>query len=411
MPRPPTGISQTHCATVQQSSGTENSIHRELKATHDKVRTTRAAMSDASTKPSDCSAAQFFKNSVIDEEALYGSAKKCWKGVSHKYSAQAYELSIIENTVNLANRLKKGTYKPGKTHVVHIKYPKERTAVAISYKDRVYQRSLNDNALYPQMVRSFIYSNCACQKGKGTDEARDLLKAMLRRAFVKYGSNKFSILSCDVRKYYDSMSHKVTNDMFMSSCDDWTSSRVVETLEHQYLGESGYNPGSQMVQIAGISYLNSIDHFIKENLRAKLYIRYMDDFQIIGTEDELERYRTEIENKLNGISLSFHEKKTNISSAVKGVTFLGFHFSVTESGKVLMIRDRKRVKEIRRRMVRLSHKIARGDADRNALAVSYQCVRATIKKGDSAKLLKRMDDFYNQLETEIENARRPNINS
>lgn len=368
------------------------------------ARTIRAAMTDASMKPSAYPAAQSLEEIVIGEEALFESARKCWKGVSHKYSAQAYQLGIIEQTVKLAKQLRNGTYKPGRSHIVNITYPKKRTAVAISFRDRVYQRSLNDNALYPQMARGFVYANCACQRGKGTDAARDLFKAMLHRAYLKYGGNGFYVLSCDVRHYYDTMRHDVTNAMFAKKCDGWTSKRVAETLDKQYLGECGYNPGSQMVQIAGISYLNGIDHFIKERLRVKLYVRYMDDFHIIGKDDkELVEKRCAIESEMAKIGMELHPAKTAIRPASVGVTFLGYTYRVTESGKVLMFRDRKRVKEVRRRMVRLANRIKRGDTHRSALAESYQCVRSALAKGNSARLLRRMDSFYRNLEREIEN--------
>lgn len=368
------------------------------------ARTIRTAMAATSMKSSVCSAVHSFVDSVVGEEALYISARKCWKGVGHKYSAQAYILNVIEKTIHLARQIFRGMYRPGKTHVVHITYPKARTAVAISFRDRVYQRSLNDNALYPQMTRGFVYANCACQRGKGTDAARDMFAAMLRRAFVKYGGNDFHILSCDVRKYYDSMNHGVANAMFRRCCNEWTADRVIKTLDGQYAGERGYNPGSQMVQIAGISYLSGVDHFIKERLRAKLYVRYMDDFHIIERDTEtLACFRDDIAAKLSEIDMELHPEKTVIVSAAKGVTFLGYHFRVTESGKVLMFRDCKRVKQIRRRMVRLAHRIRRGETRREALSESYQCVRSALDKGNSARLLRRMDAFYHNLEKEIEN--------
>lgn len=404
----PTGISLSYGTSAQRMSGVANNIHREPKAMRGNARTTGAAMTDASKKPSAYNAAHFnLEHSVIGEEALYISAKKCWKGVNHKHSAQSYILNIIERTVTLAKRLAKGTYSPGPTHIVKITYPKPRTAVAIGFRDRVYQRSLNDNAIYPQMTRSFVYANCACQRGKGTDTARNLFKSMLHRAYLKYGTNDFAILSGDVKGYYDSMRHDISNQMFKRSCDSWTAKRVVETLDRQYKGENGYNPGSQMVQIAGISYLNCVDHYIKEVLRVKLYVRYMDDFHVIERDVEtLESFRAKISEKMSEIGMMLHPKKTQIVSASKGVVFLGYHFRVTETGKVLMFRDRKRVKEIRRRMIRLAHRIGRGDTRREALAESYQCVRASLEKGNSRGLLRRMDIFYNNLETEIDNERR-----
>lgn len=339
-----------------------------------------------------------FLDSIIGEDALYVSAWKCWRGVGRKFSAQSYILNVIERTVELANELRNGTYKEGRTRIVHITYPKERTALSITFRDRVYQRSLNDNSLYPQSVRHFIYANYACQRGKGTDAALKWMKSMLHRAWLNYRTNDFHILSADIRHYYDTMLHAETDRVFAKMVDPWTAARVKHTLASQYNGDMGYNPGSQIVQIAGMSYLNGFDHFVKETLRRKLYIRYMDDFHIIGRDEtELSAVRDAVAGNLARIGMTLHPTKTEIASARDGFVFLGFLFRVTPSGKVLMLRDPKRVKEIRRRLRRLAHKIRRGDAEAEALDESYRCVRACMSKGNSRRLLRRMDDFVENL--------------
>lgn len=340
----------------------------------------------------------YFVDSVIGEDALYASAWKCWRGVGRKFSAQSYILNVIERTVDLANELRNGTYKDGKTRIVKITYPKARTALSITFRDRVYQRSLNDNSLYPQSVRHFIYGNYACQKGKGTDAALKNLKAMLHRAWLIYRTNDFCILSADIRHYYDSMVHSETDRIFAKMVDPWTASRVRHTLASQYKCDTGYNPGSQMVQIAGISYLNEFDHFVKESLRRKMYIRYMDDFHIIGRgREELSSVRTEVSLNLSRVGMELHPAKTKIVSAKDGIVFLGFLFRVTSSGKVLMLRDPKRVKEIRRRLRRLAHKVRRGEVGMDAIDTSYECVRACMMKGNSSRLIRNMDDFVLKL--------------
>lgn len=342
--------------------------------------------------------------SVIGYEALYRSARKCWKGVGRKYSAQNYILNILERTVKLADDLRSGRYKEGKTRIVKITYPKPRTALSITFRDRVYQRSLNDNALYPQMVRGFIWDNLACQKGKGTTVARGRMKAMLRSAYVKYGTNRFQILQGDIKGYYDNMVHTVTEGLVAKKCDVWTATRTNETLARQYRfhGRRGYNPGSQMVQIAGISYLDQLDHFVKETLRRKFYLKYMDDTVTLGAPDEdMEAARCAMGAKLEEVGLWFHPEKTTVARADEGIVFLGFLYRVTPSGKVLMLRDPAKVKENRRKLRRLAHKILRGETEIDALGESWECMRACMKEGNSRQVIRNMDAFVNQLQEEI----------
>lgn len=112
-------------------------------------------------------------NSVISFDALYESMLKCKCGVIWKQSVSSFVLNAIPNILRLERELNNGTYVPRPPREFLITYPKKREAVSIAFRDRVYQRSLNDNQIYPQMVKSLIYDNCACQKGKGTDFARN----------------------------------------------------------------------------------------------------------------------------------------------------------------------------------------------------------------------------------------------
>ena len=219
------------------------------------------------------------KESVIGFDALYESMWKCLKGVLWKDSVASFYLRAGENVSKLAEELATNKYmaKPPKHFMVTS--PKPREIASIAFRDRVYQRSLNDNVVYPTMTKSFIYDNFACQKGKGTDAARNRLKKFLQKHYRKYGKNCY-ICQFDIHGYYPNMDHELAEQMFQRKLDPWSYSQVLKILNTQYEGKKGYNPGSQLVQIAGISMLDGMDHYIKEKLHVKFYIRYMDDFLI-----------------------------------------------------------------------------------------------------------------------------------
>ena len=369
-----------------------------------------AAMADAwETEPSVYPAAFNISEDlagVMGHEALYLSAIKCFRNVGWKWSTQNYKLHLVENVVRLAEDLASGRYEEGRTHVVHITFPRKREALAISLKDRNVQRSANDNRLYPARTKSLIYTNFACQHGKGTDAARRYWKAALHRAYLKYGTNRFKIVVADFENYYGSMRHDFTNALLAEGLDDWTAKFVTGTLDRQYKGDTGYNPGSQMVQIAGITYPNGLDHHMKEVVRVKIFMHYMDDYQMTAESDaQAERILEEMNAEAAKVGLRLHPEKTRIVDAKDGAVFLGFLYKVDECGKVLVRRDPKRVKEIRRRLRRLTHKERRGEAAPGSVEESYRCVRACMTKGNSARLLRRMDDFVNELKKEIDNAK------
>ena len=113
---------------------------------------------------------------IIGFDALYESALKCKNGVMWKASVSHYMLNIVEETVRLEDQLKSGKYhsRPLRPFTVQSN-GKMRTVMGVAFRDRVYQRSLNDNAIYPQITRNFIYDNGACQKNKGTIFSRERL--------------------------------------------------------------------------------------------------------------------------------------------------------------------------------------------------------------------------------------------
>lgn len=337
------------------------------------------------------------EENIIGYDALYNSMLKCRRGVGWKDSVAHFVLNAPEEIMRLEEELKEGTYRPRKPQHFAITHPKRREIASIPFRDRVYQRSLNDNVLYPAMTRSFIFDNWACQKGKGTDGARERLKEFLRRYYRKHGAVGW-VAQFDVKGYYPNMSHRFVEELFRSKLPEGVFRRVLAVLRHQYEGEKGYNPGSQMIQIAGISALDYVDHYAKERLRVRYYIRYMDDFLMIHPDRGfLEECRERVREQLKRGEFELNEQKTRIYPLRIGIRFLGFDFRLTKTGKVVMLIDPRSVKAKRKNLRRLVSKSKRGEIPRASVDESYRSWRAHAAKGNSWKLLRRMDDYYESL--------------
>ena len=337
------------------------------------------------------------KETVIGFEPLYESMNKCRKGVLWKDSTASFYMNGIERCMKLSEQLHDGTYSPRPPVKFTITSPKPRDIASITFRDRVYQRSLNDNAVYPVMSNSFIYDNYACQKGKGTDAARNRLKEFLHKYFRKFGNHGY-VSQFDIHGYYPTMNHAMTEETFKKKLDPEIYGMVVDILHGQYEGESGYNPGSQLIQIAGISVLDGFDHYCKEQLRAKFYIRYMDDFLMISNDKAyLEDCQTKAVEYLHGLCFEINEKKTRIYPLKDGIDFLGFQYQLTDTGKVLMFVRPINVKRERLKLRRLVKRSQKGLIPREKVNESYAAWRNHASKGNSYKLLQRMDSFYQNL--------------
>ena len=104
----------------------------------------------------------------------------------------------------------------------------------------------------------------------------------MSRAAARASARSRYVLQMDIAGYYPNMRHDVVLAKFARHLDAESYGRVASILANQYAGEVGFEPGSQLVQIAGISALDGLDHFIKERLRVKGYVRYMDDMICLG---------------------------------------------------------------------------------------------------------------------------------
>ena len=337
------------------------------------------------------------KEQIISYDALFESALKCKNGVMWKPAAKHFNLNAVEEVHRMEKKLAEGTWKNGRPRPIQIVYPKRREGLSISFKDRVYQRSINDNVLYPAAAKSFILDNCACQKGKGIDFARKRLKTHLRRFIRRHGAEGY-VLQVDVKGYYPNMRHDKVIEKFGRFLDAETLAMVKDVLDTQYVGSVGYNPGSQMVQIAGIALLDGLDHHCKEQLHMRHYMRYMDD--IFSLHEDLETAANalaKIKEELAGIGFEAHEEKTHIRPLSDGFRFLGFDYRVTKTGKIIMTLNSGNVRHERRKLRRLVALAKKGVTTK---AKADECLASwceNASKGNSWKLLQRMNQFYKAL--------------
>ena len=333
---------------------------------------------------------------IIGFDKLYESHLKAQQGVTWKGSVANFSLHGIEQVLKLSNELTTGTYEPRPTVAFSITKPKPRDIIAIAYRDRVYQRSLNDNILYPEMVRHFIHENGACQTGKGTSFCYDRFRKNLRRFYINHGLNGF-YLQIDVEKYYPSMDHATVCGMFRDHLDDEAYKAVRDVLDGQYEGDTGYNPGSQMVQIAGISFLNGIDHFIKEKLRIRNMVRVMDDIVMIHeSRGYLEYCLERITEELAKLKLRPHPKKTRIIPLSEEIIFLGFRWRLTDTGKVLAVPKKGAVKNAKRSVEKLMRKYATGERSRRCVDESMRARLSHMENGNTHILRYHLTKWYNE---------------
>jgi retron-type reverse transcriptase len=212
--------------------------------------------------------------------------------------------------------------KPLKTFIIHD--PKTRKISKSDFRDRVVHHALC-NVIEPIFDRTFIFDSYANRVGKGTFAAISRFDHFKRKV-SKNNSQPCYVLKADIRKYFENVDHRILLGIISKKIKDakvlWLIRRI---LENSSPGK-GMPLGNLTSQFFANVYLNELDQFIKQQLKAKYYIRYVDDFVILHHKhQELEKYHLQIDEYLqSALALLLHPDKSKILRLGNRITFLGF---------------------------------------------------------------------------------------
>lgn len=327
---------------------------------------------------------------------LYKGLKKSCRNVRWKDSVAGYEANGLKNTLDLSRKLKSGTYKISKYQEFTVHEPKERKILASRLVDRQFQRSLCECGLYDDITEHLIRDNIACQTGKGTDDAIRRMKVHLQRHYRRHGADGW-VLRCDIHHFFPETRHDVAKEAVRKYVSDNRAAEAVCNVIDSFGGDKGIGLGSQISQLVELLVLNDLDHFIKERLKIRGYIRYMDDFIIIHHDKEYLKFcREEIKKKLLDIGFELNHK-TQIFPLRQGVIFLQWRFVLTDSGKVLTLMNPAKVAKQKRRMRKLWEKEQSGKVAEGATHDSLQSCLANAKRGNTWKIAQTMTEYYKTL--------------
>jgi hypothetical protein len=341
-----------------------------------------------------------FEN-VADPDALYAAFLECRKGVSWKASVQRYEARILCNIAETCRNLREGkSIQPGfVTFDVHER-GRIRHIKSVHISERVVQKCLCDNVLAPLLTRSLIYDNGASLAGKGVRFALSRLKTHISRFYRNNASsNTGYVLTIDFSKYFDNIRHDVLLNMIARYSSDPELFALIKSFITVFENNTSLGLGSQISQIGAVSYLNRLDHYIKERLRVRYYGRYMDDLYLIHKDKAYLRECLEnIKTLCDELGMVINPKKTRIESLAHGFIFLQGRYAVTETGKILCRPRKQSVLRMRRRLKKLIRLEQAGTITGKDVYQSYQSWRNTFQKRFNAyQVVKRMDILYNTL--------------
>ncbi|SBW07435.1 conserved hypothetical protein [uncultured Desulfovibrio sp.] len=256
-------------------------------------------------------------------ENLLEAWRKVQRGKRRSLAVLRFRSEQEDLLFNIQERLRAHTWTPSPCRHFCVNEVKPRRIDAPTLSDCIVHHAVM-NVMEPWFEKRFVADSYACRKGKGTHAASLRTTEFMRQASRKWGTPY--VLKGDISRYFASINHERLLAMLPKLVSDkdvlWLFHKIV--LENGYEGQ-GLPLGSLTSQWMANLYLDSLDHFIKDDMGLPYYVRYMDDFVIIGPNKAwcwtaLEQ----VEAFVNGSLQLALNPKTGIWPISKGIDFVGY---------------------------------------------------------------------------------------
>ena len=270
---------------------------------------------------------------IASFQALHAAAQRAVRGKRGKAGAAAFMAQLEPECLRLERSLLDGSYRTGRYVEIVVRDPKRRLVSAAPFRDRVVHHALF-SAIGPVFERGFIDDSFANRVGKGTH------RAIAR--YEHFRDRHSHVLRCDIWRYFPAIDHAVLKADLrrriacaptLALCETLIDgSNEQEAVLHYFPGDDLFTPhqrrrglplGNLTSQFFANVYLDGLDHFVKEVLRAP-YLRYVNDFALFADSPaQLAEWQGRIARWLEGRRLRLHPAKTHIAPTAEPATFLG----------------------------------------------------------------------------------------
>ncbi len=212
---------------------------------------------------------------IADRENLRLAVHKALLGKRSKADARAFVARLDDQVDALRVSLLRGDVTVGQYHQFTIFDPKERLITAPCFRERVLHHAIM-NVCEPVFERRLIDDTFACRRGKGRLAALERTRG--------FAAQHTFFLKLDVRKYFNSIPHDRLNVHLERLFKDPRLLALLGRIIAAYETAPGRGVpiGSLTSQHFANVYLDGLDRFVKERLRVRGYVRYMDDCALWG---------------------------------------------------------------------------------------------------------------------------------
>lgn len=287
----------------------------------------------------------------------------CWheakKNKGARIRVQRFAEDPLRYLATIQQRLRERSYSFGPYKTFTVREKKFRDVVDAPMKDRIVHWMLYRHLL-PIWMPRFIHDTYGNLPGRGTHAAVHRLAAWCRANDARW------VLQLDISKYFYAIPHDRLKARVLRHIGDEDLRRLVIALVDSFRTDDRYDAlfapdstyrltpakgmpiGNLSSQLFANIYLNDFDHWIKEGLRIKRYLRYVDDIVILGeSPDQLHKIGAQITARLTADGLTVHPKKIRLAPVSAGAPFLGYiaHPNHISAGQYLRRRYHHRLRQ------------------------------------------------------------------
>jgi RNA-directed DNA polymerase len=329
---------------------------------------------------------------------LLKAYKKARKGKTTKPYVIEFTKEIINNLQELKTELLLQSYKPRPLETFTIRDPKTRKISKSDFRDRIVHHAII-NILEPIYEKTFIYDSYANRKKKGALAAIKRFD-QFKRKVSKNNKRNCYILKADIKHYFKEIDNNILIEILTRKlkCQK-TLWLIKQILQNPSIGgggriQKGMPLGNLTSQFFANVYLNELDYFIKHKLRAKHYLRYVDDFVILHhSKKQLKLWKKEINNFLGDkLKLQLHPDKSRIKKLKRGIDFLGFRIFINHR-----ILRKRNIRSFKRKLIEYKREFDKGDLDYDEIYAGFEGFLSYIKQGDTYKLRKKLVKEFEHL--------------
>lgn len=260
----------------------------------------------------------FLYEKTFTIDSLYEAYEIARADKRKKYGTFYFDTHIGSEIQKLYEELHSDRYTPKSYKIFKIKEGhKVRTIYAPHFRDLVVQHAIY-KTIYPIFDKKMIDTSYACRKGKGTHKASEYTQKEIR----KYDGNKY-FAKLDIKGFFYNITRSILKRFFEKYIKDTRFVRVM-CMFAEMMTKLGIPIGNLLSQIYALMFLNPLDHFIKRELKVKSYVRYVDDFVMIGLSlDEAKEFKRRCENFVQD-KLNLRLSHWHIQKIKRGINFVGY---------------------------------------------------------------------------------------